>query len=734
MQRNIFTAFLSIAGGRAAVLIISAATTPLLFRYLGESAYGQYGTVMAIFGMLMILASSGINSGVRKYLAEERDSAGWERHVFGFYFQVATALALLAAVVLALAAWTGFVASVLDPAYVPLFYLLAVLALASQFREYVRRALMGLKLEHVSEPLKVAHKLTFAVVGIGLAVLGHGVWGVLVGEIVASTLVFLVALTFIAREISPFAVFDLPPKNFPWKELFTFNYLTVVYIFLLTSMYHVDVIMLEMLGTSAQAGVYRAGLVLVQFLWFVPRSVQSVMIQSASSLWAEENIEKINELSSKVTRYTLLLTLLLAIGLGALASDFVPLYYGNADIVLPVLLLLPGTVGFAVARPILAINHAKGALKIVILATGTSAMINLGLNRILIPQYGIAGAAIATSIGYGTLPLFHIWGARETGYQPLADVRLVRTAVTAVLAGVPTVALAMAIENPFLAMVVVPPVGLVLYSAAAFLTGAVHVDEVLAVLTSLPAPISSWARSLRARLDSGDVDPIAPTREQTPKVIQYGLLALGILLFAAGLAMAIGGPTGDLLPGGNSTDGPPGTDTPIVTGTPTDGATAATATPGGTPSPKSTPDQTDTRPGAENPTATATPSPTATPTDDDGFLGWGGGGDNDDSTPTPTATPSPSPTPTPGTSPTATASPTPSSSTPSPSPTPTATLAPGTATSSPSPTATATPTPTGTFTSTATPTPTATSGGTNTTSQSMAAPVQLFAELFEWLF
>lgn len=770
MQRNIFTAFLSIAGGRVAVLLISAATTPLLFRALGESEYGQYGTVMAVFGMLMILASSGINSGVRKYLAEERDAAGWERHVFGFYFQVAAGLALLAAIVLLVAAQTGLVAYALDPEYVPLFYLLAVLAIAAQFREYVRRALMGLKLEHVSEPLRVAHKLTFAIAGVGLAVLGYGVWGVLVGEIIASSLVFLVAFAFIAREISPFALFDLPPKGFPWRELFTFNYLSVVYFFLLTSMYHVDVIMIELLGTSAQAGVYRAGLVLVQFLWFVPKSVQSVMIQSTSSLWADQNVERINEIASKVTRYTLLLTLLLAIGLGALASDFVPIYYGNADIVLPVLILLPGTVGFAIARPILAITHAKGALTIVIIATGAAAVLNLVLNRMLIPQYGIAGAAVATTIGYGVLPIFHLLGARKAGYQPLSDVRLVRTLVTAVMAGVPIVALAMLIENPILAMVVVPPVGLLVFSLAAFLTGAVHVDEVLAILTSLPAPVSSRARTLRARLDNS-----ALTDGGRTKVVQYGLLTVGILLFAVGLAVAMGGPIGGILPDGNVT-GDPVTETPADdTTSPTDDTTNTGngRTPTGTAPPTPTPTETDNGgwldfgggEGKENPTETSSDTSTPTEADDGGWLDFDG--DDDGTNPTVTPTDSPpstaTPSPAPADSPTATDSPTPTDSSPptaTQSPTrtptttqpPTSTTQPPTSTDSPTPTDTQSPTPTATAspTSTATtttmsssttgpsptpspnPTPTASDTPSGNTSASMVA-MQVFTHLLDWL-
>lgn len=502
MERNTVTAFFSIAGAQLAIVVVSIAITPALVRILTQEQYGTWAFLMAMFGLVMILASSGINSGVRKYLAEERDDPRWRDYVFGFYFRLAVVLAGIPAVIFVVVAYTGVLFGegswALSPEFRPFFYLLAVLTIAAQFREYVRRALMGLKLEHLSEPLRVLYKVAFGIGAIGLAVLGYGVWGVIAGEIIASLLVFIIAFAFISREISPFSMFTSPPDDFPKRELVNFNHLSVVYFFLLTSLYHVDVLMLTQLSSQSVTGVYKGALAIVQVLWLVPRSVQSVMIQSTSNLWAEGDVEEVQSLASKATRYTVLFTTLLAVGLAALATDFVPLYLGQdyADAVLPVLLLLPGTLGFAVARPIFAISHAKGALKVIIGATGAAAVLNLVLNAVLIPEYGMAGAAVATSIGYGSLPLFHYWGAREIGYDPFADLRAPRIVATVVAAGVPIFALATLIDRTLLALAVVPPVGFLLYVGGAFLTGAVDRSEVMTILSSLPGPVESKAMTI----------------------------------------------------------------------------------------------------------------------------------------------------------------------------------------------------------------------------------------------
>jgi O-antigen/teichoic acid export membrane protein len=491
------------------MLLASAIITPVLLELLGSGKFGQYGSVMAVFGLLMILVSSGVNGGVRKYISEERDDEHWRDYVFAYYFRLATALALVAAALVALGAYFGVFSELLNAdyeTYSTYFYLLALLVVAAQFREYVRRALMGLKLETIAEPLRAVTKVAFGVSAIALVVLGYGVVGVILGFIIASLLVFVIGTVVISRHVSLRYVFKPLPRDFPREELFSFNHLTVVYVFFLTSMYHVDVLLLDALVGHEAAGLYKAALVLVQFLWVVPMAIQSILLQSTSNLWAEGRTAQIEEIGTKATRYGLLLTALLAVGLGALSFDFVPMYYGGRTrIVLPVLLLLPGTLGFAVARPLLSINHAKGDMKTLIAITGTAAGLNLVLNLLLIPRFGMVGAAVATTIGYSSLPVLQIWGARRLGYDPLADARLGRIALTTGLAAIPIVGLAMLIQNGLLALVVVPPVGLVVYGVLSIATGALDVDEVLAILAGLPEPVPSTVNAVWGRVGAGNV-------------------------------------------------------------------------------------------------------------------------------------------------------------------------------------------------------------------------------------
>ncbi|QLG60403.1 oligosaccharide flippase family protein [Halorarum salinum] len=737
MNRSITSGFLSFVSTKVVLLLLGIASSPVLTRLLGDD-YGDYAFLMSVFAIFMIFVSSGVTDGVRKFLAEERDDAKWASHVVGFYFRIAALLAALGALVLAGAARFGLVSPFVAGArFETYFYVLAVLVVASQFREYTRRTLMGFGMESHSEPLRILGKALFLACALTLAYLDYGVVGVLVGHIVASSTVALVGFFLVGRQVSLLSVFTVPSYEFPRREMLTFNGLSILLILLLTSLFHVDVMMLRTMAGQEQTKFYKIALTLAEFLWFVPISIQMVLMHSTSNLWANENKERVSSISTRVTRYTLLFTALLAIGLAVLSSAAIPIIYPDEYMAsrTPLLLLLPGALGFAIARPLLAIGQGKGDLGVLILATGAAAGLNVVLNFVLIREFGMNGAAVATSISYGSMFFLHTWAARRLGYDPLTDARLLRTLVTILLSVGPIYYVSTAIGNDVLSLVVVPPTGLLIYLPVALLTGALGGAELFDLLEAFPDPIGGWATDARIRLDwlrseAGLVD-----------TVQGALLVLGSVLFVGGLVLAAGGiglpglPSDDggvglpdlpsdggsaatptpgpegtpptespATPGDDSTDGPSSTPTDDPTDTPTgtsdppdDPPPDPTDTPTATdepsdPDPPDTPTETD-EPSGPDPTETPTDAPTETPTDAPG------------STETPTTTPTESPTASPTESPTETPT---STATPTDSSTPTSTE---TSTETATPAETATPTPTGESTN-----GTATSDSTETTS------------------
>ncbi|MDQ2072357.1 polysaccharide biosynthesis C-terminal domain-containing protein [Haloarcula sp. H-GB4] len=487
MGRSLFSAFWSVASARVIVMVLGAISTPLLTRILGASLYGQYATILAVFGLLKTLMSSGVVNGAQKYFSEDRDINNWKDYVWAYYSRLGGLLALIVAAILVFGSASGVVASVFGTEYTIYFYLVALWAIVTQYREFTRRVLMGLHLENHSEKLRIGQQTTFILLAVGLAYFNFGVAGVITGHIISNILMFTIGIFLVWQKIDIKAVLRPIPSTFPKKELAFFNHTSIVYIFLLTSLYHVDILMLQRTVDDATVGYYKAALVLVELLWVAPQSLQQVLIQSVSDLWRTNAIDKINNMAVRATRYVLLFTLLCATGLAALADVFVPFFFGAeySPAVKPLLFLLPGTLGFAVARPILAITHAKGSMKPLIAATGFTAVLNLVLNALLIPSYGTVGAAVATTIGYGSLLITQTLCAKYIGYNPVSLRMFLRAALTVVVAG-PIIFWLSNLFDGIISLIIVPPLGALIFITTAILAGGIPRNDLQKIANQLP--------------------------------------------------------------------------------------------------------------------------------------------------------------------------------------------------------------------------------------------------------
>jgi O-antigen/teichoic acid export membrane protein len=353
---------------------------------------------------------------------------------------------------------------------------------------------MGLGLEERSEPLNILKRLLFSILALYLVYIGYGVVGVLVGHIISTSIVSILAYAILSQYIDFRNIFTKIPERFPKTKLLSFNSLSIVLIFLTGSLYHVDILFLRLLVGDQATGHYKAALVVAEFLWFVPNVLQMVLLHSSSQLWSNDRVDRITSLASRTTRYNLTLLLLLMSGLAALAHDFIPIYYGSEfdAAVLPLLLLLPGVLGFALARPIFAIGQGKGQLQILIAATGTASLINVFLNALLIPSYGMMGAAVATSVGYGSMLVLHVLAALRIGFNPIDDLRLKRVTTVAVIAAAVIFGLSSIIGSSMVSLVIVPPIGFIVYSALSLKFSVISSEEARQVVQHLPSPLKNY--------------------------------------------------------------------------------------------------------------------------------------------------------------------------------------------------------------------------------------------------
>lgn len=478
--------FFAILGGRFGALLVSVVATPILVRLLGDAGYGDFSFMLSLLVLSMVVVNAGIFDGTRKFVAERRGDAQWVADVISFYGKLAGALIILAWLAIFILLGTDAIAIVLGEEFEVYFVIVAIIMLTKQFFYLFRSGLMGVGKAQLSEPLYVLEKGGGMLIGIGFAYIGYGVAGVLVGYLIAAMLAAILAIYHLRSLIDVSLLRGASRAAVPRDDLLSFNLYTVGLTVGIMSLFHLDIILVRLLTDGAETGHYKAALLTAEFLLLLPVALQILLVHGASHLWSDGESATVSALLARITRLNLAALVLLAAGVAVLADPFFRLYFGPefTAAIGPFLILLPGVIGFGLARPLIGVGQATGAVATVFRATAIAAVANLVLNLLLIPPFGMYGAAVATAITYASMIALLGIATLQRGINPFTDLRAGRILVIGGITVGVLVAVDAAIASAIVSLVVVPIVGVGLYGGLLFVTRVFSADEI------------DWLRSL----------------------------------------------------------------------------------------------------------------------------------------------------------------------------------------------------------------------------------------------
>ena len=179
--------------------------------------------------------------------------------------------------------------------------------------------------------------------------------------------------------------------------------------------YKLDVFVVGFFAGAASVGRYTLAVSLGQLLWLMSNSVASVLLPKvAASTDGGGSVRH----TARVTRLSLWATALCGVALAVLATQAIPLLYGEAfrPSIMALLWLLPGIVVFSVANVLAAYIAGIGKPRLNLIVSGISLIVTISLDLALIPNLNIVGAAIASTVSYSlSALLLIIFFIRETG-------------------------------------------------------------------------------------------------------------------------------------------------------------------------------------------------------------------------------------------------------------------------------------------------------------------------------
>jgi len=381
------------AGMRVASLALGLASTVVIARTLGPRGQGVVAMLWFVGGLAVQLGNLGLHATATYFVAQEHARLG--SVVTLSVAQSALVGGALALLLMGLAhGQPGWFAGV-APDYVTLFALAVPFMLAALF---FQSTLLGLERIRAYNGIETGGRaLLLLLLLISLVALQAGLVLAVISIVTTQLLVCLgygIALRWAGAkwELRFPAGFVSAALGYGLKA-----YFTALFAFLVI---RADIFLVNYLRGTAAAGLYSVAVSLADQALLLPTIIGLMLFPAvARPQQAREQLT----LTLQVSRQTVAVMLLLVVVLAVAARPVLWLLYGPAfhESAPAFHWLLPGI--FLLSVEIVLAQHlaALGFPRALVFVWLAGFLLNLPLNLVLIPRWGIVGAAVASSLSYG---------------------------------------------------------------------------------------------------------------------------------------------------------------------------------------------------------------------------------------------------------------------------------------------------------------------------------------------
>jgi O-antigen/teichoic acid export membrane protein len=389
-------------------MLIDIIIKGVLTSHLSPSDFGTYSLALTVISITGAVATLGLNEGVPRYIAFLRGKH--EEHKVHELIISAILMGLIAGLLAILVspalfkslAGEGFdaqghILSVIKILIFTVPFIILLNLTVAIYRGFDRTS-VNMYFYNIIRPVSL---LGFALAAVFL---GASLKGVVFADLLSMVFTFgIMAVYFVKKPpIKP----EIKLKfSDPTRQLIRNSFPLLITATLLNLMSWIDTIMLGYFKSAEVVGVYNAVYPLVGFLSLVIASMGFVYIPVTSKLWGQNNIEPLGSIYSIMTKWCFLLTFPIFALIFVYPEFLITNLYG-AQYVSGATALRILAMGF-IANSYFGFNYhtllASGDSDFLMKCSVASAGINVLINFMLVPEYGMIGAAIGTAVSYASI-------------------------------------------------------------------------------------------------------------------------------------------------------------------------------------------------------------------------------------------------------------------------------------------------------------------------------------------
>lgn len=429
--RRLFKSGVLLFVGLVLELGISFVSKVLMARLLGRPTYGvaTIGITTLSFASTVLLL--GMNTGIGRYLPRFADASD-RKGVVASGLQIVVGISVSVGVVLFLFAEPIATHLLNAPEATKVLRIAAIgmpfaalMKLSVGVIQGLQQALPKVLIRNIFQPI-VRFGLIVVALYFGLG--ATGIVGAYTGTFAVAGfagLYYMITRTELTADVS---------ARMRRRELLGFSAPLMLMATMIMVLSYFDIFILSYFRTSSEVASYNVVYPLAEMLTATLSAFSFIAMPILSEIHADGEIDGMDRTYSIVTKWIFMSTLPLALifvlfPTASIRLTFGPEYTGAA---LPLVVLSLGFFTHAVAGPNVNTLTSIGRTRTIMWDNLFAGVLNIILNFLLIPDYGILGAAVATAIAYaGVNLLYSVQLYRATGIQPVTPA-LAKPAISAV--------------------------------------------------------------------------------------------------------------------------------------------------------------------------------------------------------------------------------------------------------------------------------------------------------------
>lgn len=437
MRRSVFQPGLAVGivrfGGALAGLLVTA----VLGRVLGAERLGIYGYTIICLTLLAIPVSYGWSTLLLRHVGKAAHDNGWDTAkgmaLLGTRYAVFVALAAFCLAVLAFQlfrhAFPAFVSLGMLPLIAVVLFLDQLSALRLAILRGLNHPVWGQLPEMLIRPLLVGG-LFLLIVGFSRQppALHHAYWSLLI-----SSAVSLVIGVFLLRMKSPSA-FVMAQPAYKTRQWLGSAVTLAGNSGLLVLNAYVDILVLGVLGSFEQVGIYRVAAQIALFSGFFYTALNMIAGQRFASLHASGELTELQSVAVFMARVSLAGALFLPLMFLFAGEQILAALFGSEFVLAkePLNYLFLGQMISAAVGMVSTLMIMSGRETRIIRFTLASVVLNIVLCIILVPRFGTTGAALSNLVSTGLFNIgIWIYALRTLGVDTsVLGLSLVRTGTT----------------------------------------------------------------------------------------------------------------------------------------------------------------------------------------------------------------------------------------------------------------------------------------------------------------